>query len=275
MYPFKTGPLTGNFANRLWMLFGVVVIYLILAQPSASKAQDQPLRIAYPEFYPFFAETPQGRPKGFFFDIVTEALERRMNIPTQWRKLPWKRCQAYVKDGIDDAMITVPTQERLAYARTHSTPFYEKKLTLFTYQGHKALDRITAIRSAQDIKAEGFSVITYSGNGWHQSHIASLGIPTLEVPQVHLIWKMLAARRGDLVIEWPVGVYSGMKEAGIENEIIETGAWLEAMKFHLMISKKSPLTRILTEFNCEIEGMFADGTMDRILAPYLQGQRQN
>lgn len=254
--------------NCIWGL-----LFVLLGGTAAAGAPaGSPLCIVYPEFYPFFEQTPEGKTRGFFYEIVTHALEQRLQIPTQWRLLPWKRCQAYVKSGKYDAMITVPTAERLAYAGTHSTPFYEKKLTLFTYRGHGRMDQIAAIRSAGDIKRGGFTVITYSGNGWHENNLSSLGIPSLEVPRVHLVWKMLAAQRGDLVIEWPVGAYSGMDKAGVKDQIVETGAWLAAMKFHLMISKKSRFLKILPRFNHAIESMFADGTMDRILAPYIQGE---
>lgn len=191
-----------------------------------------------------------------------------MQIPTKWTLLPWKRCQVYVSSGKFDAMITVPTKERLAYALTHKTPFYLKKMVLFTYSGHPRMEEIRKVKSLDDIREHGFSVVTYSGNGWHKKNVASRKIETLEVSQVHLVWKMLAARRADLVIEWPVGAYAGMDKTGVREKIVETPVNVSAMKFHLMISKKSKFTRILPEFDRIIHKMREDGTMQRIVSAY-------
>ena len=47
--------------------------------------------------------------KGLFYDIISEALEKRMGISVTWTAYPWKRCQENLKAGIDDAILTVPT----------------------------------------------------------------------------------------------------------------------------------------------------------------------
>lgn len=200
---------------------------------------------------------------------MTEALENRMGIATTWVALPWKRCQEYVKSGEFDAMITVPTRERGVYSETHPDPFYRKELKLFTYAGHAQLDAIAAVKSLSDIKREGFSVITYSGNGWHQRHVASIGVPTHETPVVRNVWRMLAGKRGDLVIEWPQGAYPDIRDMGLEDRIVEMDVALDAMPFHLLISKKSTYRDLLPRFNEVIKAMQADGTIDGILTQYF------
>ena len=259
--------------TRIWdvlrcMTVCPVWIWFVLVSTFSAHAGD-PMRIAYPEFKPFFATTEEGEVQGFFYDIVTEALERRMGVATTWTALPWKRCQEYVKSGAFDAMITVPTRERGVYSVTHPEPFYLKELKLFTYTGHERLDAIAVIQTLADIRRGGYSVITYSGNGWHQKHVASLGVPTHETPVVRNVWRMLAAKRGDLVIEWPLGAYPDIQSLGLEDRIVETDVSLEAMPFHLLISKQSSYTDILPRFNAVIKAMQADGTMDGILARYF------
>jgi len=205
---------------------------------------------------------------GFFYEIITEALGRRMDLPIQWEQMPWKRCQEQVRSGRSDAMITVPTSERRMYCRTHADPFYLKKMKLFTYAGHLQMERIKTITAIADIKRMGYTVITYSGNGWHKKNITGLGIPSFETSEVHNVWKMLAAKRGDLVIEWPLGAGAGIKKAGIAHGIVETDIALESMPFHLLVGEKSGYTCILNRFNLTIKKMAGDGTMTRILSGY-------
>ncbi len=245
----------------------ILIAIITLAFPGPIGAEDS-LKIAYPEFYPFFSETDTGGVKGFFYDIMIEALEKRMGVPTAWIALPWKRCQENVKSGKIDAMITVPTEERAAYSDTHSDPFYLKQTKLFTYVGHKRLDGIHAIETIADIKKGGYSVITYGGNGWHEKNVSSIGVPTVEAARVRNVWRMLAAKRGDLVIEWPMGAYPDIHELGVEDRVLETDVSLEAMEFHLLISKKSEYKKILHRFNEVIKVMHADGTMGKILSAY-------
>jgi len=245
----------------------ILVTVLAFAFPCFSQANDV-LKIAYPDFYPFFSETEKGEVKGFFYEIIIEALENRMGIKTSWTEMPWKRCQEEVKSGKFDSMITVPTETRMIYCDTHPDPFYLKELKLFTYADHKKLNEINSIKTIADIKEGGYIVITYSGNGWHKKNISSIGIPSHETSHVHNVWKMLAARRGDIVIEWPIGAYAGIKKVGMEDKIIETDVSLESMKFHLLISKKAKYRNILHRFNNVIKGMSADGTMKRIISSY-------
>ena len=230
-------------------------------------AEDR-MTIAYPEFFPFFINDEKGNMEGFFYEIITEAVDHRMGIGVEWLQMPWKRCQHQVRAGIFDGMITVPTKERSTYSRTHPDPLYVKKLKLFTYKGHPRFSDIVNINSIADIKKGGYTVITYSGNGWHKDNVASLNIPSFATSDVDNVWKMLAAKRGDLVIEWPIGAKAGIQKSHVEDKIIETDVSMNAMNFHLLISKQSKYKDILVRFNDVIKTMFKDGSMEKILSRY-------
>jgi polar amino acid transport system substrate-binding protein len=252
--------------NKIMTLVASLLI-IAWVSPKIIEAENT-MAIAYPEFFPFFSKNEEKGVTGFFYEIITEALDHRMGIRTTWTGMPWKRCQEQVYSGRYDAMITVPTKERRLYCDTHPDPFYLKELKVFTYLGHPGLGRINAVKTMADIKTGGFSVITYSGNGWHEKNISSLGIPTLETSLVPNVWKMLAAKRGDLVIEWPVGAAANIEISGVAGKIIETDVSLESMPFHLLISKKSKFNSVLFKFNDVIKSMLNDGTMQRILSAY-------
>ncbi|WP_419787666.1 substrate-binding periplasmic protein [Pseudodesulfovibrio sp.] len=237
----------------------------------SSRAEQPPLRIDFPEFWPFFA-TRDGSVQGFFHDIVTEALNR-MGIQSTWESFPWPRCQERVKTGAADAMITSPTSNRLLYASTHETPFYEKKLKVFTYAGNPRLQEIKAIRSVEDIRHGGFIVVTYSGNGWNDKNIKANGIKTYETPKLKNVWRMLANKRGDIVIEWPGGAWPDIVETGMEQYIVQTEVTLQSMPFHLLINSDSPYAARLNEFDRVIRRMKKDGSLDRIIDKYIQQYR--
>lgn len=226
------------------------------------------LRIAYPAFPPFHWAKDNGEMAGFFYEMITEALERRMGLTVVWTAYPWIRCQENLKTGIDDAIITVPTVERAVYTVSHKDPFYQKPLNLFTYMDHPRLLEIRKIRKVADLKEGGFSVITYSGNGWHKENLQSLGIKTYETAYLENVWKMLAEKRGDTVIEWPLGAWPDIRRAGVPDRIVDTSITLSAMPFHLLIRKDHPRVGMLADFNEIIQRMKTDGSMKMILSRY-------
>jgi polar amino acid transport system substrate-binding protein len=229
---------------------------------------QNPLRIAYPTFPPFFWATENGEMKGFFYEIITEAVEKRMAIPVLWKAYPWTRCQKNLKDGKDDAILTVPTAERSVYTVTHENPFYLKSLKLFTYSDHSRIREILQIKEIADIKRGNFSVITYRGNGWHKENIDSKQIKTHETSYLENVWRMLAAKRGDIVIEWPHGAWPDIKRLELSDKIIETSVTLSEMPFHMLIRKDSTYVNILPEFNDVIKKMYEDDTIANILSKY-------
>jgi polar amino acid transport system substrate-binding protein len=234
---------------------------------SAAQAQT-PLRLAYPVYPPFHWQKENGEMAGFFYEILAEALGKRMGITMVWTSYPWPRCQENLKTGADDAIITVPTAERLLYTLTHQDPFYQKPLHLFTYIGHPRLSEIRKIKKISDLKQGDFAVITYSGNGWHKENIQPLGIKTYETSYLENQWKMLAEKRGDMVIEWPPGAWPDIKRAGAYGLLVDTGITISSMPFHLLIRKNAPQAHLLPDFNETIAKMKRDGTIQKILSRY-------
>ena len=250
-------------------VLGAMLALALMLGITRPAAAQEPLRIDFPEFWPFFATEANGQIEGFFHDIVTEALAR-MDVKATWTPFPWPRCQEHVRTGEADAMVTVPTPERLYYAKTHTDPFYRKDLKVFTYKGHPRIEQIRSIRSIDDIFRGGFSVVTYSGNGWNDKHIKVRGIKTYETPKLENVWRMLANRRGDIAIEWPGGAWPDIIADGVEKLITQTDVTLESMPFHLMIRRTSPYADRLPEFNQVILNMKKDGTLDRIVDKYIK-----
>lgn len=235
---------------------------------SPALAQNKQLIIDYPDFWPFFTRESDGKMTGFFYEIVTEALGR-MDIDVKWRVYPWKRCQNNVRHGDADAMITVPTGERLTYTETHPDPFYLKKLHVFTYKNHDKIAEIRSIQTLDDIRYLDLTVITYAGNGWNEVNIQSRGIKTHQTSYIKNIWRMLAERRGDIVIEWPPAAWAEIKKTGeLPDQIVQTSVTFNPMPFHLMIGKHSPLKAQLPEFNQIILDMKQSGRIDQIVDKY-------
>lgn len=248
-----------------WLLTLWILLFAFCQPVLAAGA---PLRIDYPDFWPFFTQKDNGEMTGFFYEIVTEALNR-MDIEAAWQVYPWGRCQEHLRNGRIDGIITVPTPARLQYSNTHADPFYLKNLTVFTYPNNSKQKAIKAITSIDDILAADLTVITYMGNGWNDKNIRARGIKTYETPKLPNVWRMLAHRRGDIAIEWPGAAWPDIYKAGLEKRIEQTDVTLQSMPFHLLIGKTSPYVEILPAFNQTILEMKEDGTIDAIINEYI------
>lgn len=240
-----------------------LLLALCLAVPAV--AGPAPLRVAYPEFPPFHWRDEQGRMQGFFYEIIREAVERRLGIPTAWDAQPWARCQASVRHGSADVILTVPTPERAAYALASAEPFYVKRLNVFTRADHPRLEEIRGLASLEDVHRAGLTVVTYNENGWSKAHVEPLGIRVFTANSLQSVWRMLAESRGDLVIEWPPAAWPDIRALRLDRGIVQTGAVMGSMSFHLLVGKRSPHTHILPGFDQAVRAMREDGTMDRIL----------
>ncbi len=241
---------------------------LILLLASVAARAEPPLRIAYPAFPPFHYVKDSGEMAGFFYEIITEVLVKRMGMKVVWTMYPWPRCQENVRNGIDDAILTVPTSERLEYTVTHRYPFYKKPLNVFTYAGHERISEIRKIRSIMDIKHGNFVVITYSGNGWNKENVESNGVKTYVASYLENVWRMLVEKRGDIVLEWPPGAWPDIKRSGTYDKVIDTANTIAEMPFHIMIRKGSPYISRLDGFDKAIMDMMKDGTLLAITSRY-------
>lgn len=246
----------------------IMLTIIILSAGLLPVMAKEPLRIAYPEFQPFHYINADNNLTGLFYDILTESLHNRMNLELIWEQYPWARCQENVKHEKNDAILTVPTLERAKYTKTHNHPFYSKKLHIYTYVDHPQVSTIQSITSIDDIKQNNFSVITYSGNGWHKKHIESQGIKSYESSKLPNIWKMLSAKRGDIIIEWPSAAIPDIQKLQLQHRILDTRIVLTEMSFHLLIQKNSPHIKILQQFDEVIKTMQEDGTLQSIENKY-------
>lgn len=249
------------------MIKSLLISLFIIITLCAPAQAERRMIIDFPEFYPFVSRDEQGNMRGFFHDIVEQALHE-LGVEAQWQSFPWGRCQSNVQEDAADAIITAPTPQRLTYTKTHATPIFEKQLHIFTRAGHERMHEIKSITCISDIEELDLTVVTYVGNGWNREHIRKMGIRTYQTRQIKGIWQMLANSRGDIVIEWPGGSWPDIRTQGLCNKIVDTGVVVGVMPFHLLVGTNSRFVSILPRFDKIIKRMQTDGTIESIIAKY-------
>jgi ABC-type amino acid transport substrate-binding protein len=215
------------------------------------SAEDT-VTVGVPHFPPY-AQVIDGQCKGLYCQIIEALLQNQLALEVVPINHPWLRIQREVELGKIDIMFAIPTAARLEYSIATEQPVFSAAMKVFTYKGHEQLDVIRAIRTVDDIKAAGFHSITNSGNAWHQHFVEDQGVTTVHAISEEHILRMLAAQRGDIVVDVAESIRYVTKNLQLEDEIVETDVVMDVAEIHLMVSRQSPLAKRLTELNKAIE----------------------
>jgi len=247
---------------RLWL----VGLCLICSLPASSA--DRPVfTLVYDAFGPFIW-TGEGGASGLYVDVLREALEERLEIPLRFEKQPWRRAQRAVEQGTADAMVTLSTPARLAYAKPSAVPLAKATLGVFTRAGHPRLEAMKTIDAVPDLA--GYRLLTYLGDGWAEQALRGYEVDFEARDFVHVFNKLLFDR-GDIFVQTVESTHYQLKRLGLENKVIQVpGVVLETLAFRLMIGDKSPYQKLLPEIDGAFREMIADGTMDSINRRYLR-----
>jgi polar amino acid transport system substrate-binding protein len=248
-------------------LLFMVGVLLLVSLPALAK---DPIKFVFTNYVPANYQTEAGEFKGFFVDTIIEALEKRMGIPVEMAVFPWKRCQAMVEAGEADMIATIPTPERAVYTSTIEKPIWVKKYRLYTYAGHSDLQKFNTFKGIEDLKAGGYTVVSYIGNSWSKTMLEDVGVRVFNANAVEGMYKMLAEKRGDVLIEDMVLVMPALKSLQLTDKIVATEGVVSQSNFHLLIGKKSQYADIITQLNATIEAMWQDGTIEKIIAGYTE-----
>lgn len=213
--------------------------------------------------------TTPAQVKGVWADIWADIFTKRMKRTWTCAVVPWKRAQSDVARGIADVMITIPTEERRAYAMPSEKPVYESYLYVYTYKDHPRLQDIRSIRTAEDIVRLGLIPVTNAGNSWHQTNIDTAGTKTQYAPSEEALAMMIANKRADIMIDQPTSINQVFRRLGLMDRVVMTEARFGPIAFHIMVSKKSPLAHDMEQLNRTVDAYIRDGARERIARKYV------
>jgi polar amino acid transport system substrate-binding protein len=257
--------------SRLHILNQGLLALLVAVSLNVSAVEPGVVRFVALESPPMAmvdANSPAGI-KGLYAETLENILGQRMKRQWSGTLLPWKRAQAEVQSGTADIMITIPTLERRTYALVSTQAVYEEYLYVYTYKDHPKIGEIRKIKTANDILRLGLIPATNLGNNWHRENIDAEGIKTHYIPAEENLAKFLAAKRADIMIDTPSSMNRIIDNLRLTQQIEMTPARFGPIKFHILVSKKSPLASSMQSLNQVVEQFVKDGTRERLAAKYV------
>jgi polar amino acid transport system substrate-binding protein len=251
--------------NRL-ITVGFSVLMAIFGSSAIASASDEArFSIVYDSFARFIY-TENGQPQGLYVDIMTEAIESRLGVPVDFIRQPWQRGEFSVENGSEDAMITLATPDRLAYAAASEEPVAESRIGLFTAADHPRFEEMKGITSLEELSD--FRILTYLGDGWARQFLSGLDVD-FDGKDLDAILKKLMWGRGDVFVQIEDVTRHYIAELEYSDEIVQVpGVRLGEIRFRLLISKASPFVSLLPRIDATLREMRQDGTMDQLKQKY-------
>lgn len=244
-----------------------LALWLALAGYAAagSIAERPALSIVYDSFARFI-HTEDGRARGLYVDIVSEALEKRLEVPVQFVAQPWQRAQFSVQEGLHDAMVTVATPDRLVYASAGEVPLAVSRIGLFTVRDHPELEQMKAIENLEDLGL--YRILTYLGDGWAEEFLDGFAVD-YDGRDFETVFRKLELGRGDVFPQIEDVTRHYIAELNREGLIVQVpGVELGNIEFRLMIGRQSPYLSLLPQIDAALREMQKDGTLERLEAEY-------
>lgn len=210
--------------------------------------------------------------QGHYVGMVETAVDMvgaELGWVIQYSSPPWKRAQQYIKQGTLDAFCTVPTAERLTYARFAVAPLFtlDAGWAHFVEDNPRA-DEIRHVTSMDELRR--FRIGLRRGAAW-PNDLMGTGWNTTEVESLELMDPMLRAHRIDLILEIPEIMRQMQRKAGRPQLASAHFAFLPGrlipFTFGLRRSYENAELR-MSEFGAAQSRLMASGAIDRALAPF-------
>jgi polar amino acid transport system substrate-binding protein len=246
-------------------LLCIAILVLGIAMPASG--QDV-VKWVFTDYPPANYQSEDGHFKGFLHDIVLEVFNQGLGLRVDIAVFPWKRCQKMVEAGEADIMVSVPTPQRLEYTLTHNRPIWTKRRILYTYCAHPRINEIEQLNGLAAVRNGGYTVISYLGNDWTKREVQNSGIPVVYATTVDGMYRMLAAHRGDLIIEEKSLAAPRITDLGLSKRIVATKGVGSKSGFHILVSKKSAYAVRISQIDREVESMRSRNRFDQIFSSY-------
>lgn len=228
-----------------------------------SKAVDN-LTCYSTVFAPFVLEQ-EGQVKGIDVDVIKE-VGRRLGINVEFKLMPWKRLENFIKSGeIDCVAAYFQTPERMKYMDFTHIPLHMTAYTLFARK-----EDARNYSSLEDLKTwkigvnRGFKTTPEFEealyNGWVEKY---------EVTNDMQSFSMLEKGRLTAVLtNYHVGLYN-IRELGLK-DIVPIFPSIRTAPAYFVLSKKKNLGYLVQKFDEALFEVLKDGTYKKIFDTYLK-----
>lgn len=244
-----------------------VLLSTAVSFPSGTRAAE--LRMSYNSDWPPYSSGVGETVKGILPDLMTEIVGKRMGMKVRHLGYPWKRVQRAVELGSLDAMVTVPTDARLNYARSSRETVYTVEMRPVVVRGSGAEQQIGDAPVPATLRR--LRVCDIIGNGWGKRFAEQHGLAPIMATKASSCLRMVARGRTDVTVQATAVANKEIAVEALQDRLAVLPVPLGSMEFTLLLSRRSALgDEFMEKFDDTVRGMIADGSYQALIER-LQG----
>ncbi|WP_421863730.1 substrate-binding periplasmic protein [Motiliproteus sp.] len=221
---------------RIALLGWLLITYPASAQEQPLNGDPRTISIAYAEDWPPFSyQRKSGQPAGILVEIANFLLGDQLGYQITHTFHPWQRAQKLVKEGIHDALLAVPNQDRNRYTTANSSEIYSMQVRAFISKRSPRADRLLAMDNPLHHPEGHYSLLLgdKTCEGIYDDNQAGF----VTINDMHQVVKMLATGRSDLFLHSKVAAIRGLIELNMESKV----------RMHPTVFKQVPLYLLVSE----------------------------
>ena len=202
--------------------------------------------------------------QGILIDVISEALGTRAGIEIKIEGTGWPEAQQRVREGLADALITIPTPARRLHLKFSGESAIVSEMSVFANPANTQISKLRNISNIRHLR--GWKSVNYKGNGWARENLAKLGVNW--VADITTALESVASGNSDVFVQTAAVAQYHIARMGLNRKIERVGGPLAASPFKLGIGDRPERDRVLSMFDGAIVAMERDGTLKRIHAKY-------
>ncbi|WP_197061258.1 substrate-binding periplasmic protein [Colwellia psychrerythraea] len=251
-----------------------ILIYctlLTLLTPTV-LADNKPFYLADDQdFAPYVYIDSEGRKAGIVYDLLVSIFSK-MEQDLKYELFPWRRAQKIVSSGLADALVTIPTPNRLVFL-VASEPIIRLDFTVHYNNDNPKREQILAINNIKQLQP--FQMIDYQGDGWAEENLKQFKV--IWAPNYTSAVGMLALNRGDIFLDDNLSIKAHVKKQiqitpKLEQHLLNIKHGdnvLYTVPLCLLIRKDSEYIGLLEQFNKTLHSIKASGEYQQIIDKYV------
>ena len=245
------------------MFLTALAMMLSLTSPASAETRRQTFRFCEDPWQPYtLGELGQPPTGGLAVELFKE-LELRLDVAFDLRLLPWKRCLLWAEQGVYDGVMLLTRNAKRATYLEFPTAVHQDANLVWARQ-----DRVfnRDFRSFEDFK--GLKVGVTAGFNYGDAFNQAVTEHQLQLdsgPTIVSNMLRLSLERIDIFLVNNVAGESALEEVpGLRDSLTVYRGPFEAVPFFIGLSKASPISGYLPQFNAALSDMKQDGTLTRI-----------
>jgi len=238
--------------------------FIILVSLTSFNGLARNLNVGWELWFPFQYRNKAQELVGLDIEIFKTVI-KRAGLQADYVELPWKRHLRYIESGeIDIAFGASYTKEREKYAY-FSIPYRLETVKLFVLKGSKVqLNSLTDIINRDFLL--GIETGYYYGDKFEKLMQSSkFKEHTNEVLDIEQNISMLLKGRINGLLADPNTINAFCEKYKITGELEQFPLDIYQTDVHMMLSRKSLNTEVLTKINTAITALKKEGTLDKII----------